>query len=341
GESARMFEGLQSRLQRVEELSEFTESCRRSLDGLLTALGWRAEEDGEEGLSQDEMTVCPYDAHHQIPKSSFDKHVTSCQLRKLGYSKEEEAEMCDPSFCYDNVLVPTSSIDKGLQKWIIEKARASSSCGREEGQYSEGDYSSSPAEVPQNHKYAVCDLTPADRLAIYDYVVEESTRQRSMPRSGELDNELYVDLAAKLKQGDEQKGPKSHLEMLAEMRDYKRRRQSYRAKNVHITKKSYTENSKVIRDVINVHMEELSRHCLEKDEPEDQRRAHENKRSPSVESRLSCGSYKETDHSRHKRERSWSPRKRKRSRDRERDSGRKRDREDDRHRSYNQRSKPL
>lgn len=40
---------------------------------------------------------------------------------------------------------------------------------------------------------------------------------------------------------DSQKGPKSHLEILAEMRDYKRRRQSYRAKNVHITKKSYTE----------------------------------------------------------------------------------------------------
>ena len=35
--------------------------------------------------------------------------------------------------------------------------------------------------------------------------------------------------------------PKSQLEILAEMRDYKRRRQSYRAKNVHITKKSYTE----------------------------------------------------------------------------------------------------
>lgn len=42
---------------------------------------------------------------------------------------------------------------------------------------------------------------------------------------------------------DSQKGPKSHLEILAEMRDYKRRRQSYRAKNVHITKKSYTEVS--------------------------------------------------------------------------------------------------
>ncbi|KAG9462141.1 hypothetical protein GDO78_014831 [Eleutherodactylus coqui] len=42
---------------------------------------------------------------------------------------------------------------------------------------------------------------------------------------------------------------------MAEMRDYKRRRQSYRAKNVHITKKSYTE---IIRDVIDVHMEELT-----------------------------------------------------------------------------------
>lgn len=40
---------------------------------------------------------------------------------------------------------------------------------------------------------------------------------------------------------EEQSGPKSHLEVLAEMRDYRRRRQSYRAKNVHITKKSYTE----------------------------------------------------------------------------------------------------
>lgn len=40
---------------------------------------------------------------------------------------------------------------------------------------------------------------------------------------------------------DDQKCPKSHLEIMAEMRDYKRRRQSYRAKNVHITKKSYTE----------------------------------------------------------------------------------------------------
>ena len=35
--------------------------------------------------------------------------------------------------------------------------------------------------------------------------------------------------------------PKSRFEVLAEQRDYKRRRQSYRAKNVHITKRSAVE----------------------------------------------------------------------------------------------------
>lgn len=40
---------------------------------------------------------------------------------------------------------------------------------------------------------------------------------------------------AKEKRDEEEK---SHLEQLKELRDVKRRRQSYRAKNVHITQKS-------------------------------------------------------------------------------------------------------
>ena len=41
--------------------------------------------------------------------------------------------------------------------------------------------------------------------------------------------------------GTEGDQPKTHFEVLAEQRDYKRRRQSYRAKNVHITKRSAVE----------------------------------------------------------------------------------------------------
>lgn len=37
---------------------------------------------------------------------------------------------------------------------------------------------------------------------------------------------------------DQQNKPKSQLELMQEQRDYKRRRQKYRARNVHITKRT-------------------------------------------------------------------------------------------------------
>ncbi|XP_065608130.1 U11/U12 small nuclear ribonucleoprotein 48 kDa protein isoform X1 [Cyrtonyx montezumae] len=207
---------------------------------------------------QVERVPCPYDAHHRVPRASLERHAASCRLRKMGYSAEEQAEMYDSRFFYENLKVPTVAMDKDLQFRIVQQARAQSA--KEGIGYTEGSYSSLPVEVPQNHKRSTCDLTQADRLALYDYVVEETKKQRSRSQITENDSDLFVDLAAKITQDDSQKGPKSHLEILAEMRDYKRRRQSYRAKNVHITKKSYTE---VIRDVIGVHMEELSSHWQE------------------------------------------------------------------------------
>ncbi|XP_026556824.1 U11/U12 small nuclear ribonucleoprotein 48 kDa protein isoform X1 [Pseudonaja textilis] len=281
-----------------------------------------------------EKVTCPYDANHQMPKSSLEKHMISCRLRKLEYSKEEEAKMYDSTFFYDKGNIPKVQMDKDLQFDIIKKAMA-----KECGNYCPGTYSSQPVEVPQNHKRYICDLTQADRLAIYDYVLAETKNQRSRSHPTENDSDLFVDLAAKVNQDDGQKGPKSHLEILAEMRDYKRRRQSYRAKNVHITKKSYTE---VIRDVIGVHMEELNTHWQEENRntgvQEDEKSSFsakssgskEERRSASVDSRQSCGSSKDTDYSRHRRNSSRSPGRRKRSREkeRERDSRRKRDRDE-------------
>uniref|UniRef100_A0A8V0X0X8 Small nuclear ribonucleoprotein U11/U12 subunit 48 n=1 Tax=Gallus gallus TaxID=9031 RepID=A0A8V0X0X8_CHICK len=234
--------------------------------------------------------------------------------------------------------------DKELQFHIVQQARAQSA--KEGIGYTEGSYSSLPVEVPQNHKRFTCDLTQADRLALYDYVVEETKKQRSRSQITENDSDLFVDLAAKITQDDSQKGPKSHLEILAEMRDYKRRRQSYRAKNVHITKKSYTE---VIRDVIGVHMEELSNHWQEENRLDNAEMCEggkskssgrkEDRRSASVDSRQSAGSSKDTERTRHRRDSSRSPSKRKRSRERgkDRDSRRKREREEDKYHGHKRR----
>ncbi|XP_078072944.1 U11/U12 small nuclear ribonucleoprotein 48 kDa protein [Mustelus asterias] len=357
---------LQSRLQRVSQLAEFARHCGRSISGILTELGWSAESPGL-GLSPqaapgvaaqppDPIATCPFDADHKLPKSSLEKHVASCRLRKLEYSREEEDVMYDPLFAYEKTLVPTFKMDKDLQAQIIQQAKSKAPLGKEERVFSQGDYSSVPREVPENHKHFICDLTPADRLAIYERVVKETNQQRT--KSIENDD-LYVDLAAKLSRDDEQKGPKSHLEILAEMRDYKRRRQSYRAKNVHITKKSYTE---IIKDVINVHMEELSRQWNDQndysntEENDDQnsslslkgstisrRRRSGDERSPSMESQ-STGNSKTIDHDSRRKNRNQSPHERKRSPDwdKGRDSRKRREKEhhsrdEDRHRSHKRR----
>ncbi|XP_063255998.1 U11/U12 small nuclear ribonucleoprotein 48 kDa protein isoform X3 [Prinia subflava] len=290
-----------------------------------------------------EWVPCPYDVHHRVPRASLERHAASCRLRRMGYSAEEEAEMYDSSFFYENLKVPTVAMDKDLQFHIVKQARAQSV--KEGAGYSEGSYSLLPIEVPQNHKRFTCDLTQADRLALYDYVVEETKKQKSRSQIVENDSDLFVDLAAKITQDDSQKGPKSHLEILAEMRDYKRRRQSYRAKNVHITKKSYTE---VIRDVIGVHMEELSNQWQEENRLDNaeiceggksKSSGREDRRSASVESWQSGSSSKDTECTRHRRDTSRSPSKRRRSRERgrDRDSRRKRERDEDKYHNHKRR----
>ncbi|NXF12010.1 SNR48 protein, partial [Smithornis capensis] len=287
---------------------------------------------------QVQWVPCPYDDHHRVPRASLERHALSCRLRRMGYSAEEEAEMYDSSFFYENRKVPAVAMDKDLQFHIVKQARAQSV--KEGTGYSEGPYSLLPVEVPQNHKRSTCDLTQADRLALYDYVVEETKKQRSRSQTMENDSDLFVDLAAKITQDDSQKGPKSHLEILAEMRDYKRRRQSYRAKNVHITKKSYTE---VIRDVIGVHMEELSQQWQEENRLDNAEicEGGKSKSSGRREDRAgsldSGGSSKDTECTRHRRDTSRSPRKRRRSRERGRDCRRKRERDEDKYHNHKRR----
>ncbi|XP_078670048.1 uncharacterized protein LOC144910618 [Branchiostoma floridae x Branchiostoma belcheri] len=100
------------------------------------------------------------------------------------------------------------------------------------------------------------ELTTAQKLAMHNYVVQQASKVTNRtPAFSAEDSSLTADLAETVqKQDDDSKGPKSHLEILAELRDYKRRRQSYRAKNVHITKRSTTE---VMRQVIETQMEML------------------------------------------------------------------------------------
>ncbi|XP_071325531.1 U11/U12 small nuclear ribonucleoprotein 48 kDa protein [Trachinotus anak] len=300
---------VQDRLERLKELTEFTENCRKQLNDIFETLGWSLD------YKQEAMEQCPYDPDHRVPVRSMEKHKASCRLRKMGYTAEEQAEMYDPSVCYENSSVRSFIMDKSTQHQVILQARSAAPMMRMEGVFWQGQYSGQPVDVPQTHKRAVCDLTVADRLALYDHVVGVLSQQTEGASSSNED--LYVDLVSKLQRDDEQNEPKTHLELMAEMRDYKRRRQSYRAKNVHITKKSYTE---VIREVINVHSEELARQWKE-DEEESTRTEHSSHRR-RLDERRSASSESHVSHSRRhrSRERSQDKGSKKKKRKRERDS---------------------
>ncbi|XP_061144587.1 U11/U12 small nuclear ribonucleoprotein 48 kDa protein [Syngnathus typhle] len=308
---------LQERMEHLQELLEFTEQCQKQIQDLYDALGWSPDNDPD----KEPMELCPYDPGHRVPVRSMERHKASCYLRKMGYSSDEQAEMCDTSSCYVNTSVRSYSMDKILQNQVILQARAAAPLMKMEGVFWQGHYSYQPVDVPQNHKRAVCDLTVADRLALYDHVIGVLNQEKTVAASG--NEELYVDLVSKLKKAEEQNEPKTHLELMAEMRDYKRRRQSYRAKNVHITKKSYTE---VIREVIHVHSDELARQWKEEHEEEDkgkkqeadearegksQRRRTDERRSLSSESRRS----RSRRHRSHERSRERESKKKKRKRD--------------------------
>ncbi|XP_073342312.1 U11/U12 small nuclear ribonucleoprotein 48 kDa protein [Pagrus major] len=316
---------LQDRLDRVQELEELTENCKTQLDKIYKTLGWSRD------YNREPMEQCPYDANHRVPVRSMEKHKASCSLRKMGYSAEEQAEMVDPSVCYENSSVRSFTMDKSTQHQVILKARAAAPLMRMEGVFWQGQYSGQPVDVPQNHKRAMCDLTVADRLALYDHVAGVFNQEKQAAASS--NDDLYVDLVSKLQKDDQQNEPKTHLELMAEMRDYKRRRQSYRAKNVHITKKSYTE---VIREVINVHSGELSRQWREEEDEEESTRSELSSHRHRQDERRSASS--ESRHSHSRRHRS-----RERSRDRESRKRKKKERDshspDDHHHNRKKKKK--
>ncbi|XP_030013333.1 U11/U12 small nuclear ribonucleoprotein 48 kDa protein [Sphaeramia orbicularis] len=307
-------QSLQDRMSRLQELTEFTENCKKQLQDIFETLGWSQDYTGSD---QEALEQCPYDPDHRVPVKSMEKHKASCSLRQMGYTAEEQAEMFDPSVCYDSNKVRTFTMDKSMQHQVILQARSAAPLMKMEGVFWQGQYSGQPVDVPQNHKRAVCDLTVADRLALYDHVVDVLAHQRDQAQSSS-NEDLYVDLVKKLQKGEEQNEPKTHLELIAEMRDYKRRRQSYRAKNVHITKKSYTE---VIREVISVHSEELARQW--KEDEEEQETTSELFHRQHLDEKRSASSESHHSHSRRHRSRERSQDregKKKKKKKRERDS---------------------
>lgn len=239
-----------SRGNQLRKLKSLIRSSEVQLTAVLEKLKWSKDE----VLKKKGYVVCPLDPGHTMPEASLSAHLDLCAWLKEGYSRQDK-EAAPPSshFFYtkSKSVVPVL-IDRETQSKIITDAAF------------RGDV---PAEVCQKVKNGVpltmercfSELTAAERFAVYNYVVEraKATNKASAVKL----EDLQVDFEKKTNK-DEQHPP-SDLELKRQMRDYKRRRQSYRAKNVHITQKTYTE---ILREVIENQTEYLKQLQTENDE---------------------------------------------------------------------------
>ncbi|GFS51772.1 hypothetical protein NPIL_417341 [Nephila pilipes] len=219
---------INSRLKFLKDLDSFLLVKSKLLSDICNELEWPVE-----SLQDENKTQCPYDPSHWVTESSLSHHIKKCSWVKDGYLKEEiEKEVPDSEFFYQQApsVVPIT-IDKETQANILI----------ENGLIEKKPLDEMP-DVPKTIDRSMVDLNLEQRLAIYDYVIKEAKKDKTS-ESVTLED-LMFDFE---KKSDQEDKPKSQLEILAERRDYKRRRQSYRAKNVHITKKSYTE---IMKEVI-------------------------------------------------------------------------------------------
>jgi len=220
----------------TNDVNQFIQTTWDSVSKILDQLGWTANNICIE--NSDNLTVCPLDPGHRMKSTSVTKHVQTCSWVKSGYSKDELVKLPSSSeFFYEEseAIIPFK-LTRSVQSEILRKAAV------------EGGSTVDDRPVALTPDRETVELSARQRLAIYDHVVQHA--RATNPAWGALKvDQLQLPSAAepnfsRLKDGDK---PKSQLELMKEQRDYKRRRQSYRAKNVHITKKSYTE---VMREVI-------------------------------------------------------------------------------------------
>ncbi|XP_014670788.1 PREDICTED: U11/U12 small nuclear ribonucleoprotein 48 kDa protein-like isoform X3 [Priapulus caudatus] len=170
-----------------------------------------------------------------MPKEVLEVHKEVCKLKKQGYTREEiEAAECSLTYQSTPGVV---QIDEEAMRSILKKSAEVQGLIRI-------DSAVQQRELPLNYDREMVEFTREERLAMHQYVVNKG---KELKKQQIEIGDFMIDWDAIDAKKEDTDRPKSLLEQRAEQRDYKRRRQTYRAKNVHITQKSYTE---VIRDVI-------------------------------------------------------------------------------------------
>ncbi|XP_063619941.1 RNA-binding protein 25-like [Cydia splendana] len=208
------------------ELSSYIQTVDNDVTMILQSLQW----DRRHLIEAAPLISCKYDRNHRVPPDKMEAHEKECYLRSLGYSKKDLL-LPEPLDANGKTLVTLSKND--IQN-IIEYA------AKVDPTFKKGRGSKDPSELSLErlqHTYSV-----DERRAIHDAVVSAA------PSCHDLS-----ELALSSGDGETQNTKaKSRAEIIAELRDMKRRRAKYRGA---VKTRNYSDE---LRSVIATQMEHYS-----------------------------------------------------------------------------------
>ncbi|CAG5011110.1 unnamed protein product [Parnassius apollo] len=215
---------METRLHELSQIHRYIEGLDKEVTMVLQNLQW----DRKRLLEGWPMSICSYNHNHRLPPDKKKSHEKECFLKSQGYMKDDQF-LPDPLDANANTLVKlnTDNINS-----IINYASSADHL------FKKGNRNQNPE--PWTLERLQATYTADERRAIHDAVVQ------AVPSCHDL-----ADLALPCHDAEGQKGSKtkSRTEILAELRDMKRRRTKYR---VAAKTKNYSD---VLRDVIKTQME--------------------------------------------------------------------------------------
>ncbi|CAG8511792.1 15173_t:CDS:2 [Racocetra persica] len=212
---------LQERQELIQTYENQLKEYYKKFEKLLSELSWDIESLRIREQESKSSITCPFNSAHKVPTKSYEKHYKKCELKYHGITD-----------CGKRKRLPILKSKDDVKKSLENVKDGSINIG-----------------VGQS-------LTVSQRLEAYEREVAMSNQIREenqRRRRDEYQNFDEVWKAVQKKKGENQ-GQKSRTELLAEQRDYKRRRKSYRAKNIKITQRTPTQ---VHRDLIAAYMEDF------------------------------------------------------------------------------------
>ncbi|CAG8609800.1 19460_t:CDS:2 [Dentiscutata erythropus] len=210
---------LQERQELIQTYENQLKDYYKKFEELLSDLSWDIESLKIHEQESKSTITCPFNSAHKVPTKSYEKHYRRCELKYHGITEcGKRKKLPSSTFFYENAPAVITLTKDGSMNLGVGQS-----------------------------------LTVSQRLELYEREIaisnqirEENQRQKR----DEYQNFDEVWKAVQKKKGENQ-GQKSRTELLAEQRDYKRRRKSYRAKNIKITQHliaAYMEDFKLLRE---------------------------------------------------------------------------------------------